>query len=75
MAIDMIFLAFTLIHLLTSFSKVLEKVIYTRIYQHISQSNILLNEQYGCSRNSSTENVSCILINEILFGRQQYLSV
>ena len=32
------------ISLLTPFSKILEKVIYTRLYQHINQNNILATE-------------------------------
>jgi hypothetical protein len=31
----------------TSFSKVFENVIYARLYQHVSQNYILVNEQYG----------------------------
>jgi hypothetical protein len=50
------------ISLLTSFSKILEKVIYTRLYQHINQNNILENEQYGL-KNNSTEKASFKLIN------------
>jgi hypothetical protein len=41
------------ISLLTSFSKILEKVIYTRLYQHFNQNNILATEQYGFRNNSS----------------------
>jgi len=42
------------ISLLTSFSKILEKVIYTRLYQHMNKNNILATEQYGFRNNSST---------------------
>jgi len=59
---------FRLISLLTSFSKILEKVIYTRLYQNINQNNILATEQYGFRNNSSTEKVSFKLINEILLA-------
>jgi hypothetical protein len=52
-----------LIFLLTSFSKVLEKVIYTRLHQHISQNNILVNEEYGFRCNSATKYASYKLIN------------
>jgi Notch-like protein len=53
---------------LTAFSKVFEKVIYARLYQQLSQSDILLNEQHGFRSNSSTELASFKLINEILLA-------
>jgi hypothetical protein len=43
---------------LTSFSKILEKVIYTRLYQHPNQNNLLATEQYGFRNNFSTEKAS-----------------
>ena len=46
----------------------MEKVIYTRLYQHINQNNILATEQYGFRNNSSTERASFKLINEILLA-------
>jgi len=61
--------------LLTSFSKILEKVIYTRLYQHINQNNILATEQYGFRNNSSTEKASLKLINEILLALNNKLTV
>ena len=48
------------ISLLTSFSKILEKVIYARLYQHIDQNNILATEQFGFRNNSSTEKLLSI---------------
>jgi fructose-1,6-bisphosphatase/inositol monophosphatase family enzyme len=41
--------------LLTAFSKVIEKVIYARLYQHLINHNILMNEQFGFRAQSSTE--------------------
>jgi hypothetical protein len=35
------------ISLLTSFSKIFEKIIYRRLYKHICENNILANEQFG----------------------------
>jgi hypothetical protein len=35
------------IALLTSFSKIFEKIIYKRLYQHIISNNILASEQHG----------------------------
>ena len=45
-----------------------EKDVYARVYQHIAQNNILVSEQYGFRSNSSAENVSYKLINEILLA-------
>jgi len=59
---------FILISLLTSSSKILEKVICTRLYQHISQNYILATEQYSFRNNSSTERVSFKVINAILLA-------
>jgi hypothetical protein len=50
------------ISLLTSFSKIFEKVIYKRLYQHVINNNILAPEQYG----SFTDRASYNLINNIL---------
>jgi hypothetical protein len=43
------------ISLLTSFSKIFEKLIYARLLAHIDGHSILLNEQYGFRAHSSTE--------------------
>jgi fructose-1,6-bisphosphatase/inositol monophosphatase family enzyme len=51
--------------LLTSFSKVFEKVIYERLLKHINNNNILVEEQYGFRSKSSTEKASFYLINDI----------
>jgi len=56
------------ISLLAYFSKILGKVIYPRLYEHIIQNNILGTEQYGFRNNSSTEKASFKLINEILLA-------
>jgi len=54
------------ISLLTSFSKVFEKVIYNTVHNHINVNNILAKEQYGFRNNSSTEMASFNLINNFL---------
>jgi hypothetical protein len=36
------------ISVFTFLSRVFENVIYARLYQHISQNNIHINEKYGC---------------------------
>jgi hypothetical protein len=63
------------ISILTASSKVFKKVIYARLYQHLSQNKILLNEQSGFRNNSSTELASFKLINEILLAVNNKLTV
>jgi hypothetical protein len=54
------------ISLLISFSKVFEKIIYSRMYQHVVQNQILAKEQYGFRSKLSTDNASYTLMHEIL---------
>jgi hypothetical protein len=54
------------ISILTSFSKIFDKIIYRRLYKHICENNIVTNEQFGFRPQSSTTNESFSLINEIL---------
>jgi hypothetical protein len=54
------------ISLLSSFSKVFERLVYNRLYEHVSINNILDINQYGFWPNSSTEKLSFELIDEIL---------
>jgi hypothetical protein len=53
------------ISLLTSFSKIFEKVIFNRLHNHVNDTNILAQEQFGFRNNSSTETASYYLINNI----------
>jgi hypothetical protein len=53
------------ISLLTSFSKIFEKLIFVRLYKHLLTNRILANKQYGFRNNSSTENAAYNVINEI----------
>ena len=48
------------IALLTSFSKIFEKVICKRIYQHVTSNNILASEQHGFRNSSSIETATFI---------------
>ena len=57
---------YRLISLLISFSKIFEKIIYTRIYAHVVQNQILVKEQYANRSNLSTDNASYTLTHEIL---------
>jgi hypothetical protein len=43
------------ISLLTSLSKVFEKIIYERFLQHINVNNILIEEQFGFRPDTSTD--------------------
>jgi len=51
---------------MTSFSKVLEKIMCQRLLKHININNILVNEWFGCRSDSSMEIASYNLVNEIL---------
>jgi hypothetical protein len=54
------------ISLLPVFSKIFEKVLYKRLYYHLTLNNILVKEQLGYRCNSSTETAIYTLINNIL---------
>jgi exonuclease III len=53
------------ISLLTSFSKIVEKLTFIRVHRHLHTYQSLANEQYGFKNNSSTENAVYHVINEI----------
>jgi hypothetical protein len=53
------------ISVLTSFSKILENVIFNRLHTHVSD-NILAAEQYRFRKNYSTETAIFNLLNNIL---------
>jgi hypothetical protein len=54
------------ISILTSFSNIFERVIFNRLYSHVCHNNILVSEQYGFGKTSSTEIASFNLISNIL---------
>jgi Notch-like protein len=43
------------ISLLTSFSKIFEKVIYNRLFYHVNHNHVLVNEQFGFRHGLSTD--------------------
>ena len=43
------------ISVLPTFSKILERIIYNRIYSHITENNMLYNKQFGFRENCSTD--------------------
>jgi hypothetical protein len=63
------------ISLLTSFSRIFEKVTYNRVQHHIDVNNILAQEQYGFRAKSFTELATYNLINNILLALNSKLSV
>jgi hypothetical protein len=54
------------ISLLTSFSKIFEKLVFTRFIQHFNNNHILAKEQFGFRQNSSIDKAIFKLLNEIL---------
>jgi hypothetical protein len=48
------------------FSKIFEKIILSRLYQHVNEYHILSGEQLGFRWQSSTNKASYVLLNEIL---------
>jgi len=54
------------ISLLTSFSKVFEKVMYARLMEHLKINKILVEEQFGFKKNLATEEVIYKLTHAIL---------
>ena len=54
------------ISLLTSFTKVIEKLISARLLDHIITNSVLVNEQYGFRIRYSTEQASFSLKNSII---------
>jgi hypothetical protein len=63
------------ISLLTSFSKVFEKVIYNRLLEHLYYNNMLVTEQFGRRKNLTTEKATYELINDILSALNDKLIV
>jgi hypothetical protein len=51
---------------LPAFSKIFEKVIYKRLFDHLNNNAILNEHQFVFRSEMSTENASHILLNEIL---------
>jgi len=54
------------ISLLTSFSKIIEKIIYKRLYIYLNDNNISVDDQYGFREKLSTETAIHTLLNNVL---------
>jgi hypothetical protein len=63
------------VSLLTSFSKIFEEVIYKRLCQHINNNHILVDEEFGFRRASSTDSAACKLTTNILTALNNKMAV
>jgi hypothetical protein len=63
------------ISLLTSFTKIFEKIIFTRLIYHLIHNHILVDEQFGFRTKSSTDLASYKLINDVLMSLNNKLLV
>jgi hypothetical protein len=63
------------IYLLTSFSKIFEKVIFNRLHHHLDINNILAQEQYGFRTKLSMDLATFDVINNILLSLSNKLAV
>ena len=54
------------ISLLITLSKVLEKTVYTRVYQFLEKHDILYNSQYGFRNKRSCEQVILEIVGQVL---------
>jgi len=53
------------VSLLTSLSKITEKIIYKRVYSYLNDNNVLVDDQYGFREKLSTEMAAYILLNNV----------
>jgi hypothetical protein len=63
------------ISLLPAFSKIFEKIICKRLYQHLARNNIFTKAQFGFRCNASTEMAIYALINNVLSSLNNKLMV
>jgi len=63
------------ISLLSSFSKVFEKVMYNQLQDHLMKFNILAKEQFGFRINSSTYKAIYKVTNEALMALNNKFAV
>ena len=63
------------ISLFTAFSKVLEKLIYKRLYSYLDKNRILSKDQFGFRKTLSTSSATDVLMNSILsaFDNKKYV--
>jgi hypothetical protein len=63
------------ISLLTSFSKIFEKIIFSKLQHHIDINNILAQEQYGFQTKLTMDMATFTAINNILLALNNKLAV
>jgi len=63
------------VSLLPSFSKIFEKLIYTRLLKHCDCNKVLAKEQFGFRTGSSTDLATFNLVNDILMALDNRLMV
>jgi len=56
------------ISLLTSFSIIIKKIIFKRLYNYLIANNILVDRQYGFRNKLSTETAIYTLLNNVLLS-------
>ena len=62
------------VSVLPIFSKLLERIMYNRVYDFLKQNNIIYSKQFGFQKNTSTEHAILQLIDEITnsFSKREY---
>ena len=62
------------ISILPAFSKVFERILYNRVYNHLFSNNLLYNKQFGFQKNISTEYAIAQLVKDITksFNKGKY---
>ena len=56
------------ISVLPTFSKILEKIMYNRVYTFLRSNTLLYAKQFGFQKNTSTEHAIIQLVNDITGG-------
>ena len=62
------------ISLLPSFSKILEKIVYKRLYSFFSRFNLFSNSQFGFRKGHSTSHANCLLIDRVTAAFEKKLT-
>jgi len=59
------------ISLLTSFCKIMEKIIYKPLYCYLAANGIFVNEQFGYRDKLSTDTATYALLNKVLLSLEK----
>jgi hypothetical protein len=62
------------ISVLPVFSKVLERIMYNKVYRHLKENSLLFSRQFGFQKNTSTEHAIIKLVDDITksFSRGEF---